>query len=168
MQPEDMVFRDEPWPGDVLAVRDLVADTGFFRPDEVGVAAELVEERLAKGAASDYYFFFADRGGSLAGYVCYGPIPCTIGSYDLYWIAVDRREQGKGLGLRLMDMAEKAIRAMGGRGVYVETGGKDLYRPTRAFYERAGYVKAAELPDFYEPGDAKVIYLKDLQGFAPK
>ena len=156
------VFRDEPRPDDVRAVRELVAGTGLFRPGEVDVAAELVDERLAKGGASGYHFFLADRDARLAGYVCYGPIPCTVGSYDLYWIAVDRKFQGRGLGLRLMAMAEEAIRDRGGRSVYVETGGKELYRPTRSFYVRAGYSKEAELSDFYEPGDAKVVFRKIL------
>ena len=36
------------------------------------------------------------------------------------------------------------------------------YAPTRAFYLRCGYEIAAELPDFYEPGDGKVIFVKTL------
>lgn len=156
------VFRDVPRPDDVAAVRELVTDTGFFRPDEIAVAAELVEERLAKGTDSGYYFILADVDGRLAGYVCYGPTPCTIGSYDLYWIAVAGAMQGRGLGLRLAERTERAVVAMGGRRLYVETSGKELYRPTQAFYEKAGYRKAAVLPDFYDIGDDKIIYQKNL------
>jgi ribosomal protein S18 acetylase RimI-like enzyme len=39
---------------------------------------------------------------------------------------------------------------------------KDQYEPTRRFYERCGYRKEAELPHFYAPNDAKIIYLKIL------
>ncbi len=158
----DMVFRDTPLTGDVEAVRAMAEGTGFFRPDEVDVAVELVEERLAKGESCGYYFWFAESGGRPVGYVCYGPIPCTIGSYDLYWIVVDKSFQGKGLGLRLAALAEDSARALGGRRLYVETAGKEQYRNTRAFYERAGYFLAAELPDFYDAGDAKIIYRKNL------
>ena len=49
---------------------------------------ELVEERLAKGTASGYYFVLVDQEDRLAGYSCYGPIPGTVSSSDLYWIAV--------------------------------------------------------------------------------
>lgn len=158
----DFFFRQEPAVSDVAAIRQLVADTGFFRADEVAVAGELVEERLAKGEASGYYFWFADIKGKPVGYVCFGPIPCTLGSYDLYWIAVERNCQGKGLGLLLAKRAEQSAHDMGGRRMYVETSGKELYAPTRAFYERAGYFKAAELPDFYDEGDAKIVYQKNL------
>lgn len=158
----DVLFRDLPRPSDVDDIRRLVEGTGFFRPDEVAVAAELVEERLAKGTDSGYYFWFADMDGRPAGYVCFGPTPCTIGSFDLYWIAVDRKRQSRGLGLRLCALAEESARAMSGRGMYVETSGKEQYLPTQRFYEKAGYRKAAELPDFYDVGDAKIIYSKKL------
>lgn len=158
----DMRFRDAPRPDDVDAVRRLVSGTGFFRPDETGVAAELVEESLAKGTGSGYHFWFADANGALVGYVCYGPTPCTIGSYDLYWIAVEKKCRGLGLGRRLAGMAEESARRQGGRRIYAETSGKELYRPTRAFYLKAGYGEAARLADFYDLGDDKIIYCKSL------
>jgi GNAT superfamily N-acetyltransferase len=155
-------YRDTPFPSDAEAVRRMAAGTGFFRPDEVAVAVELVEERLAKGPDSCYHFWFADIGGGPAAYVCHGPTPCTIGSFDLYWIVVDKDCQGQGLGLALMRLAEDSARAMGGRRMYVETSGKELYVPTRGFYTKAGYFQAARLPDFYDTGDDKVIFQKNL------
>lgn len=161
--PPGMTLRTAPTPHDVAAVRTLVAGTGYFRPDEVDVAAELVDERLAQGEASGYFFVFADLddgagAARLVGYTCYGPIACTLGSYDLFWIAVDTRAQGTGLGRLLLRHTEAAIAAAGGRRVYAETSGKAQYASTRAFYERCGYRKEAELADFYDVGDAKVVY----------
>lgn len=161
----EFVYRDAPVAGDVQAIGAMVADTGFFRPDEVAVAMELVEERLAKGERSGYYFWFVDcyaKPEQPVAYVCFGPTPCTIGSFDLYWIVTDKDWQGKGLGKKLASLAERTAAAMGGKRMYVETAGKEQYGSTRAFYESAGYFKAAELPDFYDVGDAKLIYQKDL------
>jgi GNAT superfamily N-acetyltransferase len=155
-------FRYEVLPGDVEDVRSLVARTGFFRGDEIEVAVELVTERLSRGPESGYYFVMAEEGGRLTGYVCYGPIPCTMSSYDLYWIAVDPRLQGRGLGKALLYEAERLIRKMGGERVYVETSSRTQYESTRLFYERCGYVTASVLDDFYAPGDSKATYLKRL------
>jgi GNAT superfamily N-acetyltransferase len=155
-------FRDRVVPEDRLAVRRIVESTGFFRPDEVDVAVELVDERLAKGDASGYYFLFAEEADRAIGYACYGPIACTVGSYDLFWIAVDRDQQGRGLGRRLVEESERRIRDRGGRRVYVETSGRPQYLPTRQFYERCDYQTAAILPDFYDAGDDKVILVKAL------
>jgi len=65
-----------------------VASTGFFNAAEVGIAGELVTERLTKGLRSGYHFVLAERGSRLVGYACYGPIDGTQDSFDLYWIAV--------------------------------------------------------------------------------
>ncbi len=158
----EITARDEPVPDDVPTVRAIVESTGFFHPPEVDVAVELVTERLNKGAASGYHFVFAMQGGQTVGYACYGEIACTQASYDLYWIAVDRSQQQRGLGRWLLREAERRIAALGGRRVYIETSGRPQYAATRAFYERCDYTLEATLADFYAPGDAKCIYVRAL------
>ena len=158
-----MTFRERVVATDVDAVRALVKSTGMFRPDEAAIAVELVEDGFAKGDRSDYHFLFADAAaGGLAGYICYGVVPCTIGTWDLYWIAVDPALQGQGLGRRLVDALEAKLRAEAGRLVTVDTSGRADYAPTRGFYDRVGYTIAATFPDFYAPGDAKVVFTKRL------
>jgi GNAT superfamily N-acetyltransferase len=158
----DPRLRHEARPSDAASIRELVASTGFFSAEEVAIAVELVEARLASGAASGYAFLFAEADGRVVGYTCYGPIAGTAASYDLYWIAVRADERGRGLGRRLLAETERLVRAAGGRRLYAETSGRAQYRPTRAFYERSGYLREAELRDFYAPGDAKVFYVKAL------
>lgn len=143
-------------------VRGLVAATGFFRDDEVEVAVELVDERLSKGESSGYHFVFCVLDGLVAGYACYGPIACSVWSYDLYWIAVDPQRQRLGLGRKLVTECERLIHEAGGRRVYIETSGKPEYMPTRGFYERCGYSLDAEQAEFYGPGDSRAIYVKAL------
>ena len=159
---EALRLRDEPAPGDRAAVRALTSATGFFSDEEVAVAVELVEARLAQGLASGYRFLFADGDDGLDGYVCYGPIALTRSSFDLYWIAVRPDAQRTGLGRRLMEAAEAEARALGATAMYVETSSRPQYEPTRAFYRRIGYRSAAELPDFYGPDDGQVIFAKRL------
>jgi D-alanine-D-alanine ligase len=156
------VFRADPRPGDVAAVRALVAATGFFSEEEIMVAAELVEERLARGPASGYEFRFADAAGGLAGYSCFGLIALTRASYDLYWIVVAPGTQRTGLGRRLLGATEAAVAALGGQRLYAETSSRPLYAPTRGFYRGCGYREAACFADFYAPGDGKVVFEKRL------
>ncbi|MEZ5543478.1 MAG: GNAT family N-acetyltransferase [Pseudomonadota bacterium] len=160
--PAAVVLRTTPQPGDVAAVRALVHTTGFFSAAEVGIAAELVQESLSQGSASGYEFLLLEQAQTLLGYTCYGEIPGTAGSYDLYWIVVAPDRQGRGLGQQLLAATETAVRARGGRLLYAETSARAQYAPTRHFYERAGFHAAARLPDFYAPGDGKVIYAKAL------
>ena len=155
-------FRAEPADNDRAAVRALTAVTGFFSDEEIAVAVELVEARLSQGVASGYHFLFADGDGRLDGYVCFGPIALTRASFDLYWIAVRPEAQRTGLGRRLMAAAEAEARVLGATAMYVETSSRPQYEPTRTFYRRIGYRAAAELPDFYAPGDGQVILAKRL------
>lgn len=153
-------FRQDVRASDRTAVRQLVEATGFFSAEESAVAVELVEERLAKGEASGYEFILAETGGEVIGYACYGPVPATRHSFDIYWMAVHPDYQRRGAGRKLLEMCETLIRGSGGRRIYMDTSARAQYEPTRRLYEARGYRQAACLPDYYAPGDAKIIYVK--------
>jgi ribosomal protein S18 acetylase RimI-like enzyme len=158
----NLVYREDVLPSDAEAVRDIIVSTGFFTGEEVDISVELVGERLARGIDSGYFFLFAEKDGRVAGYTCYGPVPGTESSFDMYWIAVDNGLRGRGIGRALMEKSELAIKGLGGTRIYIETSSKDKYRPTRSFYESRGYRRDAFMEDFYRPGDSKVVYVKKL------
>jgi GNAT superfamily N-acetyltransferase len=158
----EVTYRDTVRAGDPAAVRAITESTGFFYPDEIDTAVELVEERLARGLKSGYHFIFADEGERVVGYSCFGPVACTKSSFDHYWLAVSDDRRGRGLGSALIAATERAVSALGGTRIYIETSSRPLYDPTRAFYLARAYTKEAELLDFYGPGDSKVIYVKVL------
>lgn len=151
-------WRREVRQGDVEAVQALCAATGFFTPEEVRIAGELVADRLNEGAASDYHFVLADVEGKLVGYACFGLIAGTDASFDLYWIVVDPSRQGARLGRQVLTHAEQSMRDLGATRYYAETSSTERYAPTRAFYHRTGFREVANIADFYRPGDGKVIY----------
>ena len=156
------LWREAVKPEDAERVRSLVATTGMFSAEETDIAEELVQERVAKGRASGYDFVLLEEDGALVGYACYGPIPGSATSHDLYWIAVHPDRQGRGFGQQILARAEAAMKRGGAQRIYIDTSSAAHYEPTRAFYARAGFTVAAELPDFYRPGDGKVIFTKAL------
>lgn len=160
-----MKWRNTVHAADIERVRELVARTGYFSTTEIDIAAELVAETVLQGDDSDYRFLFADAedaAGIIRGYSCYGLVPATRSSFDLYWIAVDPDFQGKGLGREILVRTENLAAAQGATAMYVDTSGRQKYRPTRAFYAAQGYDEAARLEGFYAPGDDKVIFRKQL------
>jgi hypothetical protein len=62
----------------------------------------------------------------------------------------------------LVEAVERDVRARGGERIYVETAGRPVYEPTRAFYHRCNYRVDGTFADFYGPGDAKVVFVKRL------
>jgi len=157
-----VTWREGPRPSDAERIREIFVSSGFFSKEEIDVAVELVQERLGKGLVSGYYFLFAEKDDQVIGYSCFGPIPCTTESYDIYWIAVQNDLRRSGLGRKILERVEQKIREVGGKRIYVETASRDQYTPTRSFYMRCGYKEEATLRDFYSPGDSKIIYLKVL------
>ena len=158
--PINITWRDEPVPTDREDILKIVSSAGFFSDNELDIAVELVEERLLKGTGCGYYFLFLEADKELTGYSCYGPVPGTMHSFDLYWIAVRNELRGAGLGKLILKMSEQKIAEMNGKIIYIETSSKDKYLPTRKFYEKCGYRAEAQLKDFYAPSDDKIIYVK--------
>jgi ribosomal protein S18 acetylase RimI-like enzyme len=152
-------------PGDREHIRGLVIAAGNFNASEVETAVELADEALAKGDASGYFFLLLEEDAgerAVRGYACYGPVPLTVGTYDLYWIVVDPATQGRGYGRRLLEAVERRIEGLGGRKLLIETSSQESYAGTIRFYERSGYGLAARIRDFYKVGDDKLVFSKDF------
>jgi ribosomal protein S18 acetylase RimI-like enzyme len=135
-----------------------------FKPDEVGVAEELIEASIRDPEGSGYeaIVILDDAERDLLGYVCFGPTPMTRATWDLYWIAVDPSQQGKGLGKQLFARFADVVRSREGRQVRIETSSQELYAATGGFYERLGFQIAGRLPDFYAPSDDLLIFYRAL------
>ena len=151
---------------------EILEATESFRDDEIDVAMELFDEVFASqsrapfdaGDGVESYEFIGAfaREGELIGYACYGATPGTLGTYDLYWIAVHPEHQGEGGGSRLLDEVERRLRDREARLLVVETSSRTDYESTRRFYERREYREFARLSDFYAFGDDRVIYARRL------
>lgn len=144
------------------AVIEIVKTTDFFRPGEIEVACEVFDEAAMNKVGSNYQSFVAEVDGQIAGWICFGATPCTLGTFDVYWIAVDPAQQRKHIGSKLLDFAEENIQKQKGRLIVIETSGSERYVPTRNFYEGNGYCLAADVKGFYAPGDDKWIFTKTL------
>lgn len=148
-------------------VRAIVEATEVFRPEEVAIALEVFDGAVARPGV-DYTALGAYAQDRLVGWAAWGPTPATIGTWDLYWIAVDPAWHGQGVGTELMARCEEAIAGHGGRLVVVETSSRAPYAPTRAFYERLGYTAQARIPDYYAPGDGLMVFVKPLGSSSEK
>ena len=153
-------FRDHLTDADPDQIEALVRATGFFSPEEISIARELADDALANGDGSHYRFVLADKDGSLAAYACFGRIPGTRSAWDLYWIVVAPALQSQGLGGQILSQVEARVASAGGDRLYAETSSREQYAPTRRFYTGCDFHQAAEFPDFYAPGDGKIVYVK--------
>jgi ribosomal protein S18 acetylase RimI-like enzyme len=143
-------------------IREILIATARFSRQEVGWAMELVDLAVAQPGRCEYAVHVLDDSGSIHGYVCFAPTPLTEGVYDLYWIAVDPKHQGQGLGQLLLRFVENEVKKHAGRMLLIETSSKRSYAPTIRFYQQAGYHEISRIKDFYRIEDDKVVFCKHL------
>lgn len=146
-------------PEDKNVVMAILKQTKFFRPEELKIAEEVFDDSISGGPEVSYQSFVAKEAQKTIGWVCFGPTPCTVGTFDIYWLAVAPDNQKQGVGTSLVQYATAIIKNLKGRMIAVETSGSQRYFSTRQFYEKLGYRNEACIKDFYSVGDDKVIYI---------
>jgi len=148
---------------DKPSIMQILNNTVEFKPSEVIVAEEVIDSYLSDSYQSGFHILVAELNSTIAGYICFGPTPLTEGTWDIYWMAVAFDKQRQGIGSALLESAEKSIGEAEGRLSIIETSSTPAYDKTRHFHTRQGYKIIAHIPDFYAPGDDKLILQKRLR-----
>ncbi|HSB04107.1 MAG TPA: GNAT family N-acetyltransferase [Thermodesulfobacteriota bacterium] len=148
---------------DKAALLSMLIRSRAFTSQEIDVAMDLIDIVLKDQNQKDYkiHCLVNDQDQPL-GYICYGPVPMTKGTHDLYWIVVDPESQRKGVGSRLVDFLEEVVRESDGRMILADTSTVPQYEKTRGFYLRKGFQEVARVPDYYFPGNDRVTFCKRL------
>ena len=144
-------------------IEEITRSTRLFREEEIVVALEVFDEATSGAPANTYSVLGVQFNDCLAGWICWGPTPCTVGTYDLYWMAVDPELQGTGIGTALLAEMERRLEGIA-RLIVIETAGRAEYAATRAFYQSRGYSPVSTIPEFYAPGDDQVVFVKRSGG----
>ena len=148
-------------------IHDILAAVARFTEEEIRWAMELVDKAIDDPENGEFVVQVLDEPDSgpnrmVQGYVCYGPVPRAEGVFDLYWIAVDPRQQGQGLGQVLLKFVENEVRRQNGRMLLIETRSRQSFAPTIRFYQRSGYDEISRIKDFYRIEDDKIVMCKRL------
>jgi len=125
---------------------------------------ELIDIALTRPDQDDYHpFVLEEEDGTVAAYACFGRNPMTKATFDLYWLATRADRMGKGYGRKIVSFVEEEVKKRGGKLLVIETSSKESYGSTREFYIKIGCTLASQLPDYYDEGDDKLIYLKRIR-----
>lgn len=81
---------------------------------------------------------------------------------DSDYIAVHKNYRRQGLASLLLERMEKFVKEKNGRYIHALTCDIDSYKPARCFYEKNGYRKVAEIPDYYVEGEGRIDYFKKI------
>jgi GNAT superfamily N-acetyltransferase len=143
----------------------LLRDSQVFRPSEIAIGLELFDETLMPGPSTDYRWIIAEKSAEMIGFACYGSVPLTEGTYDLFWITVKRGSVG--VGSILERTVVDRLQSIGARWLIVETSSRPGFDRAHAFYLKRGYVLMTRMADYYRSSEDRCIYGKRLDVSQP-
>jgi len=147
-------------PADTQELLAIAQGTGVFKPLEIQALEEVLEDYHAHNSEQGHRAATYEEHDQILGFVYFAPAAMTDRTWYLYWIAVTRHTQARGIGGKLLKYAEQEIEQAGGRILLIETSSLGHYEPTRRFYVKHHYDQATIIPDYYADGDSMVIFSK--------
>lgn len=105
------------------------------------------------------YWYYQDKNGEVIGAGGIEKLPDTEGGYFLSWFAVHKEFRKQGLGRKIVDQVEQYARSKGGRFMTIDTGEDNS---AQGFYEKCGYTKVGQIPEYFGDHIGKIIYYKKL------
>jgi ribosomal protein S18 acetylase RimI-like enzyme len=147
-------------PSDHHALLALARNTGVFKPLEIEALEEVLLDYHAANHAHGHRSLTFEQADEILGFAYFAPAAMTDRTWYLYWIAVGKQTQARGIGGELLKFVEDEIRRHQGRMLLIETSSLEHYDLTRRFYLKHGYDRVASVPDYYAEGDDMVVFRK--------
>ncbi len=145
---------------DIPFLKDVVETGGLFPGD---LLPNMIGSGLEGGINEEHWLTYEAGEPIAVAYVA--PERMTSGTWNLLLIAVHVDHQGCGVGTKLMKHVESLLKSNGQRLLLVETSDLEEFSSTRKFYQDIGYVKEAHIREFYDNGEGKVVFWKNLANF---
>jgi ribosomal protein S18 acetylase RimI-like enzyme len=147
-------------PADTPFLVPLTQATGVFKPIEIEALKEVLDDYHAHAHTLGHRCVTFEKDSQVLGFAYYAPAAMTDRSWYLYWIAVSKQIQARGVGGSLLKFVEQDIQHSQGRVLFIETSSLPHYQLTRKFYLKHDYELTATLKDYYSDGDDMVVFRK--------
>ncbi|MDD5773260.1 MAG: GNAT family N-acetyltransferase [bacterium] len=140
----------------------IAEGTASFNSAEIEILDEVLTDHF-DNPKTTYILFEEKDNDKLLGFAIFGRSPMTKFSWDIYWMAVDKGSQRKGIGQKLQERIEGYVLGQDKKAnLIIETSSKPEYDATRSFYLKKGFKEMGQIPDFYKEDDSLVIFYKSL------
>lgn len=143
---------------------EQASQTEPWKPGEAEALLGGVLEAYFGGQLGEGHFVgvWENEKKEVVGWSYYAENSHASGVWDVWWIGTDSRMHGRGYGTKLLKAIEEDIASRSGRVIVIETSATPPLARARRFYPGLGYVECGRVPDFYGPGDDKIIFAKTL------
>ena len=145
--------------GEFLTGADAFEQT--WAPDEKLV---VIKAPLDSLCGKNHRFWYVEDKEKIIGAIGVRENKYGSGGFEMNddYLAVHRNYRRSGIGTKLLSEAEKFVKEKNGRYIHILTCDIDSYKPARLFYERNGYKKVAEIPNYYVKNEGRIDYFKEF------
>ena len=137
----------------------LVIDSSELFPSEY--LDDMIADYFNNPDTQDIWFTYTENNKLIAIGYCI-PEKFTIGTYNLLAIGVIKGAQRNGVATEMMHYLEHHLKLKEGRILIVETSSDDAQIGARKLYAKIGFTQVAEIKDFWNQGEDKIIFWKKL------
>lgn len=149
-----------------LKIGDFLTGPNAFdqtwAPDE----ADLVKKAPLDSLKSEKHrYWYVEEKGQLIAAMGVRENKYGSGGYEMNedYLAVHQDFRRQGIASVMLVEVEKFVKSMGGRYIHILSCDIESYKPASAFYEKHGYKKVGEIPDYYVEGEGRIDYFKKLE-----
>lgn len=151
-------------PDDISYLKAVIEANDLFPPQMLD---EMISGYFNDDNSKDFWLTYAEEKAVAMPTASYAiafcaPEKMTEGTWNVYLIAVHPDYQRQGIGMAMMGYIEQMLASRGERLLLVETSGLESFAGTRAFYQKCGYEQEAQIREFYQAGEDKIVFRKLL------
>lgn len=127
---------------------------------------EMVKNAVLRSLEDEdgHQYWFVEDQGIIIGALGVNENSYKSGGYEMVedYLAIHQQYRKKGIGSLLLHTMEDFVKERKGRYIHIETCDIEYYKPARMFYEKNGYRKVGEMPDYFNIGEGRIDYLKKI------
>lgn len=143
----------------------IAEESGLFTPEELEQLLGDTLDAFLDGSLPEQHHVIVCRDAVSRiplGWSYFAPDAYADNVWNVWWIGVRSDCYGTGISQVLLTEVETCIRTNRGRVIVIETSDGDMTLRARCFYTKSNYGERGCIPDFYGPGDAKLVFSKTL------
>ena len=143
----------------------IAEESGLFTPEELELLLGDTLDAFLDGSLPEQHHVIVCRDAVSRiplGWSYFASDAYADNVWNVWWIGVRSDCYGTGISQVLLTEVETCIRTSGGRVIVIETSDGDMTSRARRFYTKSNYGERGCIPDFYGPGDAKLVFSKTL------
>jgi len=146
---------------DIADIIAIAKNTEMFGVEDLGMFTQFLQSAFDEDSDHQAKWLVDDDGGVCAA-ACHTPEMMGQGVHNILFIGVLSSKRTQGRAKSLLKWIERALSTQGARMVLIETSSLEQFIPARTLYDRSGYLIEAQIRDFYNPAEDKIVFKKVL------